>query len=103
MIAYACYDSDNILTSGKTMKKEVLCDMIFDLYMPPPGEKNDIKEEKMSHVDMCLNGIGKFKGLWNMEEDEKNGEMLILSKKNTHIRLRDVCGTRLHFSFIAYP
>ena len=55
--------------------------MLFDLYMPPPEGKKDIESEKMSHVDMCLNGVGKFKGLWNMEEDEKNGDMMILSKK----------------------
>ena len=81
MIAYACYDSDYILTSGKTMKKEVLCDMMFDLYMPSPGEPKHVEEETMSHVDMCLNGVGKFKGLWNMDEDEKSGDSLILSKK----------------------
>ena len=78
MIAYACYNSDYILTSGKTMKNEVLCDTIFDLYMPSPRETEDVEEEAMSHVDMCLNGLGKFKGLWNMDEDEKSGESLIL-------------------------
>ena len=81
MIAYACYDSDYILTSGKTMKKEVLCDTLLELYMPSPGDTDDVEEEAMSHVDMCLKGLGKFKGLWNMEEDEKSGESLILSKK----------------------
>ena len=30
MIAYACYKSDNILTSRKTMKKELLCNMVFE-------------------------------------------------------------------------
>ena len=81
MIACACYDSDYILTSGKTMKKEVLCNTLLDLHMPSPGDTDDVGEEAMSHVDMCLKGLGEFKGLWNMDEDEKSGESLILSKK----------------------
>ena len=76
VVAYACYDSDKILTSGKTMKKAHICDLLYDMYMPPPGKK---KSDRMSYVDMFLEGVGKFEGLWNMEEGKKNGEMLILS------------------------
>lgn len=50
------------------------------MYMPAPNNKKK-KTDQMSYVDMFLGGVGKFAGLWNIEEDEKNGDMLILSKK----------------------
>ena len=33
MITCTCYNSDEILTSGKTIKKEVLYDLLCNLYM----------------------------------------------------------------------
>ena len=62
------------------MKKEVLCNLLYDLYMPLSEDKEEIESRKMSHVDMFFNGVGKFKGLWNMEENKKYGEMLNFKK-----------------------
>ena len=80
MIVYACYNSDIILTSGKITKKEVLHDLLHNLYILLLEDK---KEElgKISYADMYLKGIGKFKGLLNMQKDEKNREIKILSRK----------------------
>ena len=67
------------------MKKTIFIDLILDIHMPPPEDK---ALNYISYMDMFLNGEGKFKGLQNIDKDEWNGNMLILSKKYMHQMIR---------------
>ena len=55
LIAYGCYDSKNALNGGQSHRKDDLIKKINDLYMPKSGD-----DEHLSHVDMFLEGKGKY-------------------------------------------
>ena len=67
-IAFACYDSTEILQSGKSMRRDDIKDFLCKLYLPP----NDKDDERISNVYMFLEGKGRFKAMFNIEGTSYN-------------------------------
>ena len=59
-IAYGCYDSNQVLRSGKSCRKDDLVTKINQLYMPKTDD-----EDNLSHVEMFLEGKGKYTYLFD--------------------------------------
>ena len=60
LIAFSCYDSNDVLRCGKSAKKQTLIDNLFRLYMPC----NKPNDEHVSQVEQLLEGIGVFSCLF---------------------------------------
>ena len=65
LIAYGCYDSPSVLKAGDSAKKSDVMKKIHDLYMPSMG-----KGDHFSHVEMFLEGKGKYKYLFEKSDDD---------------------------------
>ena len=60
LVAFACYDSKEILQCGKSAKRKTIVDRLLNMYMPSTNPNND----RASHVEQFLDGYGKFKHLF---------------------------------------
>ena len=72
LIAWACFDSDEFLQGGKLMSQPIQYKKLEKLYFPP----NNPKDNRISFVDMSIQGLNVFEGLNGIEED-------VDEKKNT--------------------
>ena len=61
LISYACYDHQDVLLSGKSMRQEDMRNRMYNLYMPAANKGNS---DRLSIVEMFLKGKGRFKGLY---------------------------------------
>ena len=66
-IAFACYDSSLGLQSGDSTKQATLQRQIFDSYMPV--NSSDKEDDRMSQMELFLEGEGKFKYLFEIEKE----------------------------------
>ena len=66
LISYACYDHDEVMKLGKSIKKEDVQNRMFKLCMP----SNNSRDDRISQVDMFLQGKGRFKGLFECDKNE---------------------------------
>ena len=71
-IAYGCYDSPQVLRSGNSCRKDDLVKKINDLYMPKPND-----DDSLSHVEMFLEGKGKYSYLFDTIARPENSDELI--------------------------
>ena len=70
-IAFACYDSDEVLKHGKGMNKNSQKGKMLDLYMPSDCEDKVRKDKRrMCYVDQFLKGANQFKGLFQCKSEE---------------------------------
>ena len=78
-IAFACYDSDEVLKHGKGMNKNSQKAKILDLYMPSNCE-DKVREDKvrMCYVDQFLKGANQFKGLFECKSEENESNVLTI-------------------------
>ena len=60
LIVFGCYDSDSVLKCGKSAKKSTLIVKLHKLYMP----SNDHDSDHVSHIELLLEGKGKYKHLF---------------------------------------
>ena len=78
-IAFACYDSDEVLKDGKGMNKNSQNENILDLYMPSvPEDKVRQDKVRMCYVDQFLKGANQFKGLFECKLEEKESNVLTI-------------------------
>jgi len=66
LVAFACYDSKEILRSGNTLKKDTLIKKMYELYMPSQSNK-----DHYSMVEQFLDGVSCFKFLFEEEDGSK--------------------------------
>ena len=66
LIAYTCYDSDNVLQNGKSAKRDTVRDKMFSLYMPSSAAAD---ADRVSYVELLLEGKGWFKHLFDPHEN----------------------------------
>ena len=66
LISYACYDHNEVTKLGKSIKKEDVQNRMFKLHMP----SNNSRDDRISQVDMFLQGKGRFKGLFECDKNE---------------------------------
>ena len=64
LVAYACYDSNEVLRRGTSAKREAVINKIASLYFPSNNNGGD----RMSYVEMLLEGKGRFKYLFKDRE-----------------------------------
>ena len=64
LVAYACYDSNEVLRNGTSAKREAVINKIASLYFPSNNNGGD----RMSYVEMLLEGKGRFKYLFKDRE-----------------------------------
>lgn len=88
MIAFVCYDSNELRDSGKTMKKDVLAQKLYDLYMPP----NSKKDNRLRMIEMFLIGSGKFKGLFYCIDGVSTPNSLVIPNELHNLDHCDVQG-----------
>lgn len=76
LFEYACYDNPKVLLGGNSMKKPVITDSVYDLYMP----SNDQTNHHVSNVDLFLQGKGHFRPLFgcNRPESSSKADLVIL-------------------------
>ena len=81
-IAFACYDSDEVLKHGKGMNKNSQKAKILDLYMPSNCE-DKVREDKvrMCYVDQFLKGSNQFNGLFQCNSEEDTEKPLTIPYK----------------------
>ena len=70
LIAFSCYDSKEILQSGKSSKRQTIIDTLLCLYMPSSNDGDDY----VSHIDQFLEGLGRFKCLFTKKEDSSDSD-----------------------------
>ena len=80
LIAYACYDSNKIRDSGRTMLKAKLVTKLFHMYMPPIAKHNN----QVGMVKLFLSGSRKFKGLFDCVEGEIHNSNLLTIPEQLH-------------------
>ena len=66
LISYACYDHEDIVQGGDTMKQPDMESRMYKLYMP----SNNANDDRISQLDMLLQGKGCFKGLFECNKNE---------------------------------
>ena len=65
LIAYACYDSKEVLQGGESGTKTMIINRLYEAYMP----SNLANDDRISFVEMFLEGSNKFKYLFESFED----------------------------------
>ena len=67
-VAYGVYDDRKMRDAGKSSRKVDLEKKMSSLYLPSSNSSSksvkEDDEENISHVDLCLKGMGKYKHLW---------------------------------------
>ena len=63
-IAFACYDSDEVLRSGKSVNNKMLIENLSKLYFPSRN-KND---NRVSYTQLFLKGQQRFKALFEFSK-----------------------------------
>ena len=79
-IAFSCYDSSVILQSGDSTKQATLQQQIYDLYMPV--KSSDEEDDRMSEIELFLEGEGKFKYLFEIEKENVSHSASVSSTSN---------------------
>ena len=82
LIAFACYNSDEILECGKSSKRQTVVNNMLCLYMPLSNG-----DDKVSYVEQFLEGLGKFKYLFIEKENTNIVQNIYWLTKN--IRAHD--------------
>ena len=60
LVAFACYDSNELLKSGTSVKRETIVQKIANLYFP-----SNSAGDRISFVELLLEGKGRFRYLFN--------------------------------------
>ena len=63
LVAYGSYDDLVVLLDGNSMKKQQITESVYNLYMP----SNDPHDERVSNVDLFLQGKGRFRALFGCD------------------------------------
>ena len=80
LIAYGCYDSNQVLKAGDSMTKKDIIQRIRDLFMP----KID-NEDSLSHVESFLEGKGKYCHLFDrLNNDGDSSDVVLTIPENMH-------------------
>ena len=80
LIAYGCYDSDQVLKAGDSTTKKDIIQQIRDLFMP----KID-NEDSLSHVESFLEGKGKYCHLFDrLNNDGDSSDVVLTIPENMH-------------------
>ena len=78
LIAFACYDSDSVLKAGKSAKRLTIVTKIAEKYMP----SNSCNGDRMSFVDLFLEGKGRFKHLFVEKTTQSDTESSTATSTN---------------------
>ena len=85
LIAFACYESEEVIGSGHDIKMDTQIQKMYQMFMPNPGN-----DDHISLVEQFLQGKGCFQYLFEHEE----GELVIpkrFHRTNYRITIKDGC------------
>ena len=71
LLAYACYDSDEMLNSGKSLRKAELINLLEEMYQPSTRKNN----KRICEVDKFLLGLEKYEFFF--ERKNEDGTLII--------------------------
>ena len=76
-IAFACFDSDEVLRAGKSANNKMLMQIMSKLYFPSPNKDDN----RISYTHLFLTGAQRFKALFEFakkEDDPVHNNYLVL-------------------------